>query len=175
MAKFDEQFKLKIAREGARGKIGLAQLALRSGVDYSTVRSWVAMYAQHGRAGIEKKREMYDASFKYRVLERIRVEGMSLRKATVMFNLRSPATIRRWQRQYDQGGLGALLPANERRAPMREKGLSPPKPDEELTREELLEEVAYLRAETAYLKKLDALILQEQTATRGKKRKPSKD
>lgn len=175
MTKFDEQFKLKIAREGARGKIGLVQLALRSGVDYATVRGWVAMYVQHGRAGIEKKRERYDAAFKYRVLEQIRVEGMSLRKATVTFNLRSTATIRRWQRQYDQGGLGALSPAKERRALMRKKEPSPAKPDEQLTREELLEEVAYLRAETAYLKKLDALILQEQAATRGKKRKSSKN
>ena len=49
------------------------------------------------------------------------------------------------------------------------------KPDEELTRGELLKELAYLRAETAYLKKLDALIQEEQAATRAKKRKPSKD
>lgn len=56
---------------------------------------------------------------------------------------------------------------------MRKKPIIP-KPDEELTREELLKEVAYLRAETAFLKKLDALILEEQAATRGKKRKPSK-
>jgi transposase len=57
---------------------------------------------------------------------------------------------------------------------MRKKPIVP-KPDDQLTREELLEEVAYLRAETAYLKKLDALILHEQTAMRESKRKPSKD
>ncbi|MNI63369.1 hypothetical protein D3C81_2083750 [compost metagenome] len=48
------------------------------------------------------------------------------------------------------------------------------KPAEDMSRDELLKEVAYLRAETAYLKKLDALIQEEQAAQRAK-RKPSKD
>lgn len=172
MTKYDVEFKIKIARQGARGTVGLTELARRCGVDYSTVRGWVAMYVRHGRAGIEKKCEVYDEALKRRVLQEIREGRWSLRKATVVFNLRSTSTIRRWQRQYDQG---TLAPVNERRAPVRIKKEPPvPKPDNELTREELLEEVAYLRAETAYLKKLDALILQEKAAVRGKKRKPSK-
>jgi len=172
MAKYDERFKLNIARRGARGTVGLVQLARRCGVDYSTVRGWVAMYVQHGRAGIEKKYDVYDEALKRRVLRGIREERLSLRKATVVFNLRSTATIRRWQQQYDQG---TLTSGREQRAPVRiKKEPSVVKPDEKLTREELLEEVTYLRAETAYLKKLDALILEEQAAARGKKRKPLK-
>jgi transposase len=42
--------------------------------------------------------------------------------------------------------------------------------DDERTRQELLDELGYLRAENAYLKKLDALI-REQNAARAKKRK----
>ncbi|WP_162619477.1 hypothetical protein [Salinicola peritrichatus] len=57
---------------------------------------------------------------------------------------------------------------------MPQKPPSPPPADEERSHEELLEELAYLRAENAYLKKLDALI-QEEQAARGKKRKSSKD
>jgi transposase len=49
------------------------------------------------------------------------------------------------------------------------------KPIEEFTREELLEEVLNLRAETAYLKKLDALILEEQTTRRSRKRESFRD
>ena len=44
-----------------------------------------------------------------------------------------------------------------------------------MTAQEMAEELAYLRAENAYLKKLDALIQEEREAARGKKRKPSKD
>jgi acyl-CoA reductase-like NAD-dependent aldehyde dehydrogenase len=42
------------------------------------------------------------------------------------------------------------------------------------SQEELLKELAYLRAENAYLKKLDALIREKGAATRGKKPGPSK-
>jgi transposase len=49
------------------------------------------------------------------------------------------------------------------------------KPIEEFTREELLEEVLNLRAETAYLKKLDALILEKQTTRRSRKRESFRD
>ena len=44
----------------------------------------------------------------------------------------------------------------------------PEKPLEEMTREELLEEVEYRRAEVAYLKKLRALVQSRQSATKPK-------
>jgi transposase len=174
MAKYDEQFKLTVVREAAQGIVGRESLARRYGLDHSMVRRWVASYARHGAAGLAKKYTRYDVAFKQQVLERIRVQGLSLRQATALFDIRQAGLIGQWQRQYALGGLGALAPASERRPRMRKKPMVP-KPDDQLTREELLEEVAYLRAETAYLKKLDALILHEQTATRDTKRKPSKD
>lgn len=59
---------------------------------------------------------------------------------------------------------------------MTQKPPSPsPRPDDERSQEELLQELAYLRAENAYLKKLDALIREQEAATRGKKPRPSKD
>lgn len=59
--------------------------------------------------------------------------------------------------------------------PWKKPLASPAKPDQEKTRQELLDELAYLRAETAYLKKLDALIREKQAMARAKERKPSKD
>jgi len=49
------------------------------------------------------------------------------------------------------------------------------RPDEQRTQEELLQELAYLRAENAYLKKLKALIDAERTQAPVKKRNWSKD
>lgn len=52
----------------------------------------------------------------------------------------------------------------------------PPEPvSKDMTKEELLEEVANLRAELDYLKKLDALIEAEKTKVLVGKRKWSKD
>ena len=47
-------------------------------------------------------------------------------------------------------------------------------PERSLSQDELIEELLYLRAENAYLKKLDALIQEEKAAARSKKRKRSK-
>ncbi|HET6553706.1 MAG TPA: IS3 family transposase [Dyella sp.] len=157
MAKYDERFKLKVAREGARGTAGLREVARQYGLDYSMVRRWVDNYREHGAVGLAKKHSRYDALFKQRVLQRIRDEGLSRRQAMTLFGIRSPGVIAVWQRQYDRDGPDALTPACERRPSMPSKKPTIPKPDEELTREELLKELAYLRAETAYLKKLDAL------------------
>ncbi|MGC6232997.1 hypothetical protein VU677_19870 [Hafnia paralvei] len=44
------------------------------------------------------------------------------------------------------------------------------RPPEEMTREELLEELEYRRAEMAYLKKLDALIQQKKLAQQKKQK-----
>lgn len=59
-------------------------------------------------------------------------------------------------------------------APKADEKTRSSKPPEDMSRDELLKEVAYLRAETDYLKKLDALIREEQAA-QDAKRKPSKD
>lgn len=53
--------------------------------------------------------------------------------------------------------------------------ISLPRPDEELSRDELLEELAYLRAENDYLKKLDALIQGRRATAQGKKPKSSRN
>ena len=79
--------------------------------------------------------------------------------------------LRRWIAAYEHGGLAAL----EHPQAMADKKTNPfiaDKPDKEKTQDELLQEVGYLRAEVAYLKKLEALFPQK-TAT-PKKRKSSK-
>lgn len=171
MAKYDLKFKLKVAREGLERTTGLGAISRRYGLDHSMVRRWVDSFRQHGRAGLAKKYARYDARFKQGVLDRIQSEGLSKRQAATLFGIRSPGIIGQWQRQYDEGGLGAWVPASRRRSRMPAK--KPPdkalKPDEELSREELLEALADSRAEIAYLKKRDALIQAKKAAAQKKR------
>src|SRR5580698_6176476 len=118
MAKYDEKFKLKVAREGLAGAAGLETIATRYALDYSMVRRWVDSFRQHGRAGLAKKHTRYDARFKQAVLARIRREGLSDRQAATLFGIRNAGAIGTWRRQYDGGGLGAPAPSSERRPRM---------------------------------------------------------
>ena len=72
---------------------------------------------------------------------------------------------------YKQSVLAALEHPQEKKKKKTNPFIAD-KPDKEKTQDELLQEVGYLRAEVAYLKKLEALFPQK-TAT-PKKRKSSK-
>lgn len=103
-------------------------------------------------------------------------ENLSRMQIQAILGIRDPGAISRWERQYHEGGFPALLPRPKGRPPKMPISLpaKPTPPDSEpdtRTREQLLKENEYLRAEVAYLKKLDALIRAEQRQTRRAKRK----
>ncbi|WP_139382720.1 helix-turn-helix domain-containing protein, partial [Luteibacter sp. 22Crub2.1] len=100
MAKYDAAFKIKVAQEAAQGTTSGGEVAMRHGLDYSMVRRWRDAYLLHGRAGLSRKHTYYDVSFKMEVLQRIKAEGLSLRQATALFNVRNAGLIGTWQRQY---------------------------------------------------------------------------
>jgi transposase len=173
--RYDEWFKLQVAQQCLRDGTSLREVARQHGLDHSLVRTWRDSYRQHGVVGLRKKYTHRSAAFKLQVLETMWRDGLSRRQAGALFDIRECGAIGRWERQYHSGGLTALEPKRKGRRPMTKKPPSPPPPpDAERSQEELLKELAYLRAENAYLKKLDALIREKGAATRGKKPRPSK-
>ncbi len=176
MVQYTEQFKLSVVEDFESGRNESARaISHRHGIDESTVRKWVAAYQAHGVAGIKRKYECYSASFKLSVLRQIKDEGLSDREAAARFNIRNQSAIAQWRQRYDDGGLAALS-ARPKGRPRKMATSLPPKPTEAGTpdarpREELLKEIEYLRAEVAYLKKLDALLQAKKQAAQKKKRK----
>lgn len=173
--KCDEQFRQSIVEEYLAGGIGLRSLAIRRGVGRSVIRRWVARYREHGSAGLRKKRSVYNAAFKLSVLQRMWRDELSCAQVSALFDIRGAGSVARWERLYHEGGIDALSPARRERVRKMVSSLAS-KPTEagapdERTREELLKENEYLRAEVAYLKKLDALLQAKKQAAQNKKRK----
>lgn len=173
MAKYDEQFKLRVAREYLRGTEGFNALASRHGLARSLIQRWVEGYRLHGVAGLRRQSGSYSASFKQSVLLKISREGLSDTEAANILGIRSSSHIAKWRAQYDAGGVKAL--ARKRRGSSMPHKYPPEPVSKDMTKEELLEEVGKLRAELDYLKKLDALIEAEKTQALVGKRKWSKD
>ncbi len=174
---YSDPFKLQVVQQYLDGDVGLRVVAHQLDLDYSMIRRWVAQYRQHGPSGLRQIRRHYSPAFKREVLERMWRDGLSIRQTEALFDIRAAGAIGRWERQYHSGGLTALAPKRTGRRPMPQKPPSPPPEspsDNERSHEELLEELAYLRAENAYLKKLDALTREKRATTRGKKSKPSR-
>lgn len=176
MTKHDEQLKLKVVTQYLNGGMGFRSVARTHGVSRTLARRWVAEYREHGIDALRSKgRSQYSAEFKLEALERMQRENLSGMQMRAILGIRDPGGLARWKRQYHEGGFPALLPRPKGRRPKMSTSppvVPPPDPEPDTrTREQLLKEVEYLRAEVAYLKKLDALIRAEQRQTRRAKRK----
>lgn len=162
MARYDEKFKQTVVQEYLSGSGGYKLLAAKYGVVHSMVQRWVSSYRKHGDAALRAKLSYYSPQFKLSVLEQMRHQELSFSQATVLFDLRGGAgVVSGWLRLYHEGGVDALMP-KPRGRPKKMKTPYPPTleaqqaPDTR-TVEDLRKENEYLRAEVAYLKKLDAL------------------
>jgi transposase len=174
MAKYDEQFKLKAVENYLAEPDSYRVVAVRFGIEHSLLRRWVASFREHGLAGLARKSASYDAAFKQSILVEIERQGLSDTQAAARYGIRSVGHIGIWRRQYDVGGVDALESRRKGRPFMPHK--HPPQPiPKDMTLEQMQEELAYLRAENDYLKKLKALAQAERTEALAKKRKWSKD
>lgn len=144
-------------------------------VEKSQINRWVHFYEAHGIEGLLPIKNHYSPEFKLRVIQTLKAKSLSLRDASCQFKIPSHETLKKWLNLYDS--LGAEGLRIERRGRGRPKAINPAMPRKSkktLTREEqLLEELADLRAENAYLKKLHALIQSE--SGKEEKRKSSKN
>lgn len=177
MAKYEESFKLLVVRQHLSESVGTRTLATRHGLDQATVRRWVQSYAEHGIQGLRKKFSHYSAKFKLFVLEMMWRDELSRRQVAIVFDVRGGhSAVAIWERQYHAGGPQALEPKPRGRSKTmptsKPTPVVQPQTDDARALKALREENEYLRAEVAYLKKLDALVRANRQAAQNK-RKPS--
>ena len=144
------------------GTAGQKSLAQQYGVARTSLRSWVNSYEVHGRDGLRKKIDQYSAEFKLSVLRQMERQGLSQMQVVALFDLRGgPGVVSKWLRQYHEGGPEALKP-KPRGGPKKMSTPKPPKAqpsaEDASELEKLRKENEHLRAEVAYLKKLEALV-----------------
>ena len=170
--KYDYAFKLECVKLVLEKHYSSNYVSTLKGPDESNIRKWVSFYNEFGSVGLlPRKNQSYSIAFKLKVLKAIDKELLSLRVASVKFNIPDAAVIVKWKRDFANFGLEGLT-SKPRGRPItmdiikRKKRKS----DKPLTREEeLLKENEALRCENELLKKLQALIQAEEKA---KKRKP---
>ena len=113
--------------------------------------------------GIPNKK--YTGEFKQMVVETMQREGLSYKEAERRFGL-THHRASEWERIYlEEGPEGLYIDRRGRSG----KGGRPPKQLKPEVEEDLIAEVQRLRAENAYLKKLRALILEEERQGKGRK------
>ena len=107
----------------------------------------------------------YTPEFKKLVVETMRKEKLSYTETAKRFEVGNHSQIQAWERIYLEEGPEGL--AVERRG---RKSTGRPRKLPKETEEDLIAEVQRLRAEVAYLKKLQALVLEDEQHLRKKRR-----
>ncbi len=166
MAKYSQQFKLEVVQNYLSNKNddGFRKTANKYKLDRATIRQWVAIYQTLGEDGLKPQshRITYSTEFKLKVVLKILNDGLSLIDALRFFKLKEVGTLSTWLRKYQAHGIDGLKSKPKGRPKQMPKPQRPriktSQEDQNKTQEQLLEELAYLRAEVAYLKKRRALI-----------------
>lgn len=164
MAKYSQEFKLKVVRYSLDAKSSSRKTGVYFNIHESLVRQWVAQFKNHGEESLEPRKTSPKKSynFKKQVVDSILIDGLSNREAMIKFKLRSHCEVIKWVRLYQENGIDGLKPKPRAQPKLMLKPKIPrvkqPQEDRDKTHEQLLVELAYLRAEVAYLKKRRALI-----------------
>ena len=111
-----------------------------------------------------KPNKKYTGEFKQMVVEMMHREKLSHKEVERQFEITSHSCVPNWERIYLTEGPEGLYVERRGRG---SKGRAPQMPKE--VEEDLLAEVQRLRAENAYLKKLQALVLEEERQARRRK------
>ena len=158
MSKYSKQFKLKVVKEFLKSG-GLKRVGHLFEISHSDVRKWTLAYQAHGHSGLNPSFQHHSPQFKVQVLEYMAQHQISARPAAAHFGIGSMTTILQWQKLYNEGGITALANRPRGRPPMSQLNIKAllKKPISELTPAELRRRLEYAEAESAYLKKLDAL------------------
>ncbi|WP_129543134.1 IS3 family transposase [Serratia sp. 1D1416] len=158
--KYSLPFKLEAVRYYLAGFGSQRQTAKKFSVAHVQLRRWIAAYQHHGEAGLQSGRQrQYTPEFKLAVVEFARANPLSLASVAAKFDIPSYTTLEHWVKLYQENGAEALnLNQRGRRMYQHPKTPHAGKSPDELTPEEMREEIEFLRAQNDYIKKLRALM-----------------
>ena len=164
--RYDLDFKIQVIAYYMQGHTGRAT-AEEFNLDNKIVIKWVKQYQSGSIEAIKPKisKAYYSREFKHEVITTMLSQGLSQSEAALRFNISSPALISHWHKAYRQEGMSGLTSKRQGRTAMSKPYITD-KPDDEKTAAELRRELEYLRAEVAYLKKLDALLREQEQASK---------
>ncbi len=169
MKKYSKEFKLEVVQAYLAGRLGQRKVAASFHIDRIQLRNWLSAYKAYGIAGLESRgrSRRYSTEFKLSVLAHRSQHHLSLQDVAILFKIPSFSTVYAWEQRYNQQGINAFADRRGRPSTMKKSDVShsntkAEKPLKSPTHAELLREIEYLKAENAYLKKLEALVQKKQ-------------
>lgn len=134
----------------------------------TTIKQWVHQYNAGGVTQLINVNRRYSTEFKKNVIEYKWEYGLSLNETTAHFKIPSAGTVFQWEKRYLEEGISRLMQRKKGRlCNMMPKKPKTPKKPRELTREQEMEaEIAQLKMENAFPKKIERLGSSAEKATK---------
>jgi len=169
MAKYSVEQRIKAVMDVLEKHMSCESVGKLLGCGKSQVQRWLKRYEQFGIEGLMLKHGTHTGKFKQHVVEYMHQNHLSIFEAAALFGIPSDTTLAKWERiYYEEGPQGLYRDNRGRKKDMQSKKPKNPKLKKE-TEEDLIAEVQRLRAENAYLKKLNALVQERIARENGKK------
>jgi transposase len=164
--------KLKVVELYNQG-LGSRLISRELHIPETVVKTWLGIYRSHGLLGFEKQpNKLLSVELKEQVVRDVLNKFLSYPTVALKYQI-SQSTAYQWVQLVKQEGFSSLKEIKRGR-PTIAMG-RPKKKQPETDFEKLEEELRYLRAENAYLKKVRALVQERLLRESGKPPKPSKN
>ena len=172
MAKYSNEFKLKVVMEYLEGHSGYNALTRKYSISSSKrLKEWVAAYRVNGIEGIARSRQKkkYSFQFKLRAVELYLSTETSYQELALSLGIKTPSLLTAWVQRYRAVGVEGLKEQRKGRRPQVAKEPSSkkvPKDNQDEYLKLLEEENLRLRIQVAYLKESRRLRLAEEAQKR---------
>ena len=166
-SKYRPSFKRKLARLYLE-EMSSREVGKKFNITHQQIRYWGRVFSIHGEKAFEGCLSNPSATDKLAILQAMWTNDWSLMDTSAKFNLSSPGILFKWQSDYNAMGLSGLKSKAQSRAMKKKPVVANTKPSEDMSEKELRDELEYLRAENAVLKKLEALAQQKRAQAKKK-------
>lgn len=168
MSKHSKAFKIHVAQRYLK-EGGSRHIAKELGINSRMLCYWGAVYRLHGENAFAPPSQPFSAQDKLNMLNTMWTQGWSLGHTSAYYNLTSPGILFEWRRRYEEDGVERLIPLTRGRPLMKKTLPVSHKKPSDMTLKEMQDELEYLRAENAVLKKLEALSQQKRAQAKTKR------
>ena len=165
MAKLTDMQKIEIHKKRLMG-VSSRKLALEFNVSYQYIDYLIRVLNKHGYSILKNsKYTSYSKDFKIKAIKRVLINQESIICVAIDIGLTSKTILQRWLKKYKENCYNVI----ENKRGRKPKTITKIKRSKKiLTKEDkikdLEKEILYLKAENEYLKKLNALVQEEELA-----------
>jgi putative transposase len=154
MTKYTKEIKLAIYHEWVDDHRRGTYLSQKYGMGRGGIHYLVDLIQKHGEDILDRPQQKYTANFKLAAIDRVLLGGEALSQVSLDLGLTNTGILANWLRSLKKAGI-LSLPRRKVDHPRM------PKSKDKQRIKELEEQVKRLTVELAYIKKLEALSLQE--------------